>query len=49
MATIRKIQRYFNFPEKMNVNGEWVVSVDDDKWEKLKEAERKGYLDIRNK
>ena len=33
----------------MTINGEWMVWVPDEDWELLKETERRGYIEIRNK
>ena len=49
LSVIRKIQERFGFPKCMNVNGEWQVVVDGDDWELLRETERRGFIDIRNK
>ena len=49
LSVIRKIQERFGFPKCMNVNGEWPVVVNGDDWELLKETEKRGFIDIRNK
>ena len=50
IETIRKIQRHFGMPEKMTVNKECPVMLDDDEMiEMLKEVERRGFIDIREK
>ena len=49
IATIRKIQERFKFPKRMTVNGEWQVLVEGTDWETLRETERRGYIEIRNK
>jgi len=49
IATIRKIQERFKFPKCMTVNGEWQVLVEGTDWETLRETERRGYIEIRNK
>ena len=46
---IRKIQERFKFPKRMTVNGEWPVVVDGKDWELLKETEKRGFIQIRNK
>ena len=48
MEVIRKIQRHFGMPEKITLNYECPVSLDDDEMiEMLKEVERKRIIDIR--
>jgi hypothetical protein len=48
MESIRKIRQHFGMPDKMTVNYECPVSLDDDELiEVLKEVERKRYIDIR--
>lgn len=49
ISVIRKIQGRFGFPKCMTVNGEWPVVVNGDDWELLKETEKRGFIDIRNK
>lgn len=49
IATIRKIQERFKFPKCMTVNAEWQVLVEGTDWETLRETERRGYIEIRNK
>lgn len=49
ISIIRKIQGRFGFPKCMTVNGEWQVAVNGDDWELLKETEKRGFIDIRNK
>lgn len=49
ISIIRKIQERFRFPKCMTVNGEWPVVVNGDDWELLKETEKRGFIDIRNK
>lgn len=49
ISVIRKIQGRFGFPKCMTVNGEWQVAVNGDDWELLKETEKRGFIDIRNK
>ena len=49
LSIIRKIQGRFRFPKCMTVNGEWPVIVNGDDWELLKETEKRGFIDIRNK
>ncbi len=49
METIRQIQEYFGMEKKVTVNYECPVRIDDDeKIEKLRETERRGYLRIKN-
>lgn len=48
MEVIRKIQRKFGMPEKITLNYECPVALDDDEMiELLKEVERKRFIDIR--
>lgn len=49
LSVVRRIQGRFGFPKRMNVNGEWQVVVDGDDWETLRETERRGFIEIRNK
>lgn len=49
ISVIRKIQERFGFPKCMTVNGEWPVVVNGDDWGLLKETEKRGFIDIRNK
>lgn len=49
VSVIRKIRERFGFPKCMTVNGEWPVVVNGDDWELLKETEKRGFIDIRNK
>ena len=49
IPVIRKIQERFKFPKRMTVNGEWPVVVDGSDWELLKETEKRGFIEIRNK
>ena len=49
LPTIRKIQERFNFPKYMTVNGECPVVVNGKDWELLKETEKRGFIQIRNK
>jgi len=44
-----KISDYFKLPLKITVNGETYCEVDDSLIEKLKETEKKGLIQIRNK
>ena len=48
---IRKIQKRFNLPSCVTVNGETCqpVEIADEDWELLKETERRKYIQIRNK
>lgn len=48
---VRKIQERFKLPSGVSVNGETLQPVDisDEDWELLKETERRGYIQIRNK
>lgn len=48
---IRRIQERFGFTQCVTVNGETCepVEVSDEDWELLKETERRGYIQIRNK
>ena len=48
---IRAIQQKFGFPECVTVNGETCepVTVRPEDWELLKETERRGYIQIRQK
>lgn len=47
--TIKRIRDRFGFPEMMTVNGEWTVEVRDEDMELLKETQRRGFIEIRNK
>lgn len=49
LPVIRKIQERFKFPKCMTVNGECPVVVDGKDWELLKETEKRGFIQIRNK
>lgn len=48
---IRRIQRRFGLPTGVTVNGETPTAVDisDEDMELLRETERRGYIQIRNK
>ena len=48
---IRKIQQRFNLPDCVTVNGETCkpCEIADEDWELLKETERRGYIQIRQK
>ena len=48
---IHRIQERFGMPSCVTVNGECCKPVDikDEDWELLKETERRGYIQIRNK
>ena len=48
---MRRIQRRFGLPTGVTVNGETPTAVDisDEDMELLKETERRGYIQIRNK
>lgn len=48
MEVIRKIQRHFGMEEKITVNYECPVRLDDDELVKvLREVEERGFIDIR--
>ena len=49
--SIKKIENRFGFPHCVTVNGETCrpVEVRDEDWELLRETERRGYIQIRNK
>ena len=49
LPTIRKIQERFKFPKCMTVNGECPVVINGKDWELLKETEKRGFIQIRNK
>lgn len=44
-----KISDYFKIQHQMTVNGETYCEVDDSMIDKLKETEKKGFIQIRNK
>ena len=48
---IRKIQQRFHLPECVTVNGETCqpCEIADEDWELLRETERRGYIQIRQK
>lgn len=48
---IHKIQQRFGLPQCVTVNGETCqpVEISDEDWPLLKETERRGYIQIRNK
>lgn len=45
----KKIREKFNIPEYTTVNGETSCSIKDEDMELLRETERRGYIQIRNK
>lgn len=45
----KKIRDKFNIPEYTTVNGETSCNIKDEDMELLKETERRGYIQIRNK
>ena len=46
---IKKIRDRFNIPDYTTVNGETPCNIKDEEMELLRETERRGYIQIRNK
>lgn len=51
MERIDRIREYFGMPRYLTVNCESPCKIDDEgeKWEMLKETERRGFIQIRDK
>ena len=51
MERIEKIRKHFGMPRYLSVNYETPCTIDDESedWEVLKETERRGFIEIRDK